>query len=73
MAAMYFYLQALQTEEASVVAPFFQAAPVFSFGLAYLVLREVPSARQFLGSGLVVAGSALLSFDFQLSGGHVNL
>ena len=29
MGAIYFYLQALQTEEASTIAPFFQAAAVF--------------------------------------------
>ena len=37
---MLLYLQALQTEEASVVAPYFQASPLFGFGLAYLVLGE---------------------------------
>ena len=30
MGAMYFYLQALQSEEASVVAPFFQTSPLFA-------------------------------------------
>ncbi|WP_231593735.1 hypothetical protein [Methanosarcina siciliae] len=29
MSVIWFYLQALQTEEASTVAPFFQAAGVF--------------------------------------------
>src|SRR5205085_6385178 len=33
MAAIFFYLQALQSEEASVVAPFFQAAPLFGYVL----------------------------------------
>src|SRR5260370_38887811 len=38
MGAMLFYLRALQTEEASVVAPFFQAAPLFGFLLGFVVL-----------------------------------
>lgn len=40
MCAMLFYLRALQSEEASVVAPFFQASPLFGYGLGYLVLGE---------------------------------
>src|SRR5690349_11190833 len=35
MGAMYFYLGALQTEEASVIAPLFQAAPLFTYALAF--------------------------------------
>ena len=40
MGAMLLYLQSLQGEEASVVAPFFQAGPLFGYVLAYLVLGE---------------------------------
>jgi drug/metabolite transporter (DMT)-like permease len=61
MTAIFFYLQALQSEEASVVAPFFQAAPLFGYVLAYFVLGERLSAMQMLGGGLIVAGGALLS------------
>jgi len=61
MTAIFFYLQALQSEEASVVAPFFQAAPLFGYVLAYIVLGERLSAMQMLGGGLIVAGGALLS------------
>jgi uncharacterized membrane protein len=61
MTAIFFYLQALQSEEASVVAPFFQAAPLFGYVLAYFVLGERLSTMQMLGGGLIVAGGALLS------------
>ena len=61
MTAMYFYLEALQGEEASVVAPFFQAGPVFGYALAWLVLGETLSHRQLGGGGLIVAGGLLLS------------
>src|SRR5262245_21988862 len=37
MGAVFFYLQALQGHEASVVAPFFQASPLFGYALGYLV------------------------------------
>src|ERR1051326_1680436 len=61
MTAIFFYLQALQSEEASVVAPFFQAAPLFGYVLAYVVLGERLTAVQMLGGGLIVAAGALLS------------
>jgi drug/metabolite transporter (DMT)-like permease len=63
MVAMVFYLGALQSEEASVVAPFFQAAPIFAYALAYFVLHDTPSPHQLWGGGLVIAGSAILSLD----------
>lgn len=61
MAAMYFYLQALQAEEASVVAPFFQAGPLFAYALAYLVLGETLTKLQLSGGGLILGGGLLLS------------
>lgn len=75
MAAMYFYLRALQDHEASRVAPFFQAGPVFAYALAYLVLGETLTSLQLLGGGLIVCGGLLLSvrlggrqrFEFKLA------
>jgi uncharacterized membrane protein len=61
MAAMYLYLVALQSEEASVVAPFFQLAPLFAYGLAYLVLGETLTSRQMIGGTAIVGGGLLLS------------
>src|SRR5579872_7181923 len=54
MGAMLFYLQALQSEEASAVAPFFQAAPLFGFALGYVVLGEILSPTQMAGGALIV-------------------
>jgi drug/metabolite transporter (DMT)-like permease len=61
MGAMLFYLRALQSEEASVVAPFFQAAPLFGFGLGYVVLGETLSPAQMVGGALIVGGTVLVS------------
>jgi drug/metabolite transporter (DMT)-like permease len=61
MGAMLFYLRALQSEEASVVAPFFQAAPLFGFGLGYVVLGETLSPTQMVGGALIVGGTVLVS------------
>jgi uncharacterized membrane protein len=64
MGAMLLYLQALQSEEASVVAPFFQASPLFAYVLAYLVLGETLSARQMAGGGMIIVGALIVSIRF---------
>jgi drug/metabolite transporter (DMT)-like permease len=64
MSAIYFYLQALQAEEASTVAPFFQAAGIFGLILGYLVLGEKLSFLQIIGVLFIIAGSVLLSLRF---------
>jgi drug/metabolite transporter (DMT)-like permease len=61
MGGLLLYLRALQSEEASVVAPFFQAAPLFGFALGYLVLGEVLSPAQMAGGALIIGGTALVS------------
>ena len=67
MAGLLFYLRAIQSEEASVVAPFFQVAPLFGYVLAYIVLGETLSARQLAGGGLIIAGTLLVSVRFDRS------
>jgi len=62
MGAMLFYLQALKGEEASVVAPLFQAAPVFAYGLAYLFLGEVLTTHQLSGGLAILLGASVLSW-----------
>lgn len=64
MGALYFYLRALQFEEASVVSPFFQASPLFAYALGYIVLGERLSVVQLAGGGLIVGGTVLLSIRF---------
>jgi drug/metabolite transporter (DMT)-like permease len=71
MGAIYFYLQALQTEEASTVAPFFQAAGIFGLILGYFVLGEKLSFLQIIGVLLIIAGSVLLSLRLGRGTSHV--
>jgi drug/metabolite transporter (DMT)-like permease len=61
MGATLFYLHALQSEEASVVAPFFQTVPLFGYALAYVVLGERLSAVQVTGGVLIVVGTLIVS------------
>ena len=70
MGAMLFYLRAIQTEEASVIAPLFQVNTLFTFLLGLLLLHELPSGLQLLGAGLVVTGAIGLSLDKNLHFGR---
>ena len=66
MGAMLFYLRAIQSEEASVVAPLFQANTLFTFLLGLILLHELPHWPQLAGAGLVVLGAIGLSLDKNL-------
>lgn len=68
MTALYFYLWALQGEEASVVVPFSQASPLFGCLLAYFILGEVLTTTQMIGGALIVIGALAISLD--LKGGR---
>ena len=67
MGAMLFYLRAIQSEEASVVAALFQASTLFTFLLGWLFLREKLGWAQGAGCALIVAGALALSLDRQFS------
>src|ERR1700761_4209505 len=68
MGSLLLYLRALQAEEASVVAPFFQISPLFGYVLAYLVLGETLSGRQLSGGALIIAGALFVSLKLGASG-----
>ncbi|HUJ02843.1 MAG TPA: DMT family transporter, partial [Rhizomicrobium sp.] len=61
MGAMFFYLRALQTEEASVISPLFQISPLFAYLLAWAVLHETLSPKQLLGGLLIMSSVILIS------------
>src|ERR1035437_9366839 len=63
MGAMLFYLRAIQSSEASVVAPMFQISVLFTFVLGYLILGEMPTWTNTLGAGIIVVGALMLSLD----------
>jgi drug/metabolite transporter (DMT)-like permease len=57
------YFYALEKDEASICVPLFQLIPVFSFVLAYLVLKETLTGSQVLGGSLIVLGAIGISLD----------
>ena len=62
--AVALYLYALDLDEASYVAPFFQFYPIFGFILSYLFLGEVLVVNQFIGALFIILGSIILSIEF---------
>lgn len=72
MTAMLFYLRALQIEDASLVAVFFQAGPLFGYVLGYLVLNERLSHSEMAGGLLTICGVVVASFNTRLSKGLLN-
>jgi drug/metabolite transporter (DMT)-like permease len=67
MGAMLFYLRAIQSEEASIVAGLFQAATLFTFLLGWLFLHESLGWTKGGGCALIVAGALVLSQSRRLS------
>jgi drug/metabolite transporter (DMT)-like permease len=63
MGAILFYLRAIQSAEASVVAPLFQMSTLFTFALGYFILHETLTWSNGLGVALIVVGALALSID----------
>ena len=63
--AIYFYLFALYREDASVVVPFFQLIPIFTFILGFVILNEVLSVGQVIGSAIIIFGTIILSIEIE--------
>jgi drug/metabolite transporter (DMT)-like permease len=63
LAAIYFYLRALQQEEASVIAPLFQTSTLFTYIIAYFVLHETLTGWRMVGGLLVMASAVVASYE----------
>jgi len=63
MTAMYFYLRALQQEEATTIAPLFQTSTLFTYAIAYFVLHETLTLPRIAGGLLVMASALVISYD----------
>jgi len=64
--AFYFYLKAMDVEEASVVVPLFQFDPVFGYILSYFILGESLNVFQILSSILILVGIIILSIEIDI-------
>ncbi len=62
--AVALYLYALNIDEASYVAPFFQFYPIFGFFLSFILLGEILTSSQIFGAIFIILGSIVLSLEF---------
>jgi uncharacterized membrane protein len=64
--AFYFYLKAMETEEASIVIPLFQFDPIFGYVLGYFLIGESLNMTQILFSLLILLGILVLSIEIDI-------
>jgi len=60
---LWFYLTALQDEEASIAIVFYQLVPVFGYVLGYFILGETLTTLQLIAMGTIIFGTAIVSFE----------
>lgn len=63
IALLWFYLLALEEEEASITIVFYQLVPVFGVILGYLILDEVLTSIQLIAMAIVLVGTTIISFE----------
>ena len=63
---LWFYLIALEHDEASTVIIFYQLVPVFACVLGYLILGETLTRLQLIAMALVILGSTIISFEIDI-------
>jgi hypothetical protein len=64
--AFYFYLKAMDIEEASIVVPLFQLVPIFGYFLSYFILGESLSISQVLFSLIIISGIIMISLEIDI-------
>ena len=55
------YLQAMFTDEPTVVIIYYQLVPVIALGLSYVVLGETLLTHQLLAMGIIILGASILA------------
>jgi drug/metabolite transporter (DMT)-like permease len=63
---LWFYLIALEHDEASTVIIFYQLVPVFACILGYFILGETLTKLQLMAMALVIFGSTIISFEIDI-------
>ncbi len=58
------YLFAIEIENVSGIAPWFMVVPIFGYIMGYVFFKETFPLLQMAGSVIILAGVAILSFDF---------
>ncbi len=65
VAFVYPYCHAIRSDDATVVVPIFDLAPVFVYLIGFFILGETISPLRLLGGTLIVAASVFIVWDFE--------
>ncbi len=68
---LFFYLKALEDDEASVAIVFYQLVPVFAYVLGYFILGELLSQTELLAMAIIILGASIISFEMDTENGFV--
>ena len=60
---LWFYLIALESEEASITIIFYQLVPVFAYFLGFIILGEVLTRFQLLAMAIIILGTSVVAFE----------
>lgn len=60
---LWFYLLALDQDEASTIIVFYQLVPVFAYMLGYILLGETLTTIQLLAMAIIIFGATIISFE----------
>lgn len=63
---LWFYLEALKDEEASIAVVFYQLVPVFGYGLGYIILGETLSTLQLIAMATIILGTAIVAVEIDV-------
>ena len=64
-AFVWFYIKALQQDNASMVVPIFQTVPIFVFILGFFFLGEIIPLNSIIGGIIIMAAAIMIIWDFQ--------
>jgi len=68
IAALLPYFYALKKDEASIVVALFQLVPVYTYFLAWIILKETLTAWQVFGGALILVGAIGIVLEFGENG-----
>lgn len=65
---LWFYLQAMFSDEPTVVIIYYQLVPIMGLGLGFLVLGELPTSEQIFAGGVIIVGAIVLTVALDSEG-----
>jgi drug/metabolite transporter (DMT)-like permease len=63
---LWFYLLALQNDEASVTIVFYQLVPVIGLVLGYFILGEMLSQMELVAMAIIILGTTIIAFEIDI-------